>query len=88
MSQTDSKHARELARVMREAEQTVPPELEQMAAYGGGGGGGRSRYGRGGGRGGGGYGGGGGGYGGGRGGYGGEDSHAYRLTTLQHNKWV
>lgn len=39
----DSKHARELARVMCEAGQVVPPELEQMQAYGGGGGGG-GRY--------------------------------------------
>ena len=66
----DSKHAGQLCRVLREAGQTVPPELEQMATYGGGGGGG-SRYG-GGGRGGGRFGGGGRGGGfGGRGGYGG-----------------
>ena len=45
----DSKHAGQLCRVLREAGQSVSPELEQMATYGGGGGG--SRYGgRGGGR--------------------------------------
>ena len=47
----NSKSARELVKVMREANQEVVPELAQMAQYGGGGGGGgfRSR-GRGGGR--------------------------------------
>lgn len=46
-----SKHASkafELAKIMREAQQIVPPELEQMAQRGGGGGGGRPRYGGGG----------------------------------------
>ncbi|KAG9011093.1 ATP-dependent RNA helicase dbp2 [Tulasnella sp. JGI-2019a] len=74
--------AKDLMAILKEAKSVIPPELEQMAQYGGGGGG-RSRFGgggggrggggRGGGRGGGGggsrYGGGGGGYGG--GGYGG-----------------
>lgn len=68
LTQTDGKHAAPLVKLMREADQAIPPALEQMAAYGGyGGGGGRPRYGGGGG----GYGGGGGGgasYGGGRGG--------------------
>ncbi|KAL1672228.1 P-loop containing nucleoside triphosphate hydrolase protein [Schizophyllum commune] len=67
----NAKSARELVSILTEAKQVVPPELQEMAAYGGGGGG-RSRYGgggRGGGRGGGGGGYGGGGYGG--GGYGG-----------------
>ena len=43
----DSKHARELAKVMREADQIVPPELESMQGFGGGGGyggGGGMRY--------------------------------------------
>jgi ATP-dependent RNA helicase DDX5/DBP2 len=39
----------ELAKIMREANQDVPPELESMASRGGGGGGGRPRYGGGGG---------------------------------------
>lgn len=30
----DSKYARELARVLREANQIVPPELESMQSYG------------------------------------------------------
>ncbi|KAK8844128.1 ATP-dependent RNA helicase DBP2-A [Kwoniella newhampshirensis] len=59
----NSKSARELVQILRESKSDVPPELEQMAMYGGGGGG-RGRGGGGGrGRGGGGY--GGGGYGGG-----------------------
>ncbi|PPQ91828.1 hypothetical protein CVT25_000275 [Psilocybe cyanescens] len=74
----NSKCARELIGILREAKAVVPPQLEEMASYGGGGGG-RGRYGGGGrGRGGGGggnrYGGGGGydnGYGG-RGGGGGD----------------
>ncbi|KAF8170117.1 P-loop containing nucleoside triphosphate hydrolase protein [Pholiota molesta] len=72
----NSKCARELVSILREAKAVVPPQLEEMASYGGGGG--RGRYGGGGGgrgRGGGGggrYGGGGGGYGGGGGGYGGR----------------
>lgn len=40
--------AAELCKVMREADQEVPPQLEQMASRGGGGGG-RARYGGGGG---------------------------------------
>ncbi|PNH05882.1 ATP-dependent RNA helicase-like protein DB10, partial [Tetrabaena socialis] len=84
MTGEDSKHARDLMTVMREAGQVIPPQLEQLASRGGfgGGGGGRNRwagvgggggYGGGGGGGGfgGGFGGGGGGYGGGGGGYGG-----------------
>lgn len=77
----DAGKARELLSILREANQEIPPELEEMAPYGGrGGGGGRGRGGRGrggGGRGGG-YGGGAnampvrGGYGGGGGGYGGD----------------
>ncbi|KAJ8594498.1 DEAD-domain-containing protein [Rhizopogon salebrosus TDB-379] len=69
----NSKSARELIAILREAKANVPPQLEEMAMYSGGGGG-RSRYGgggrgRGGGGGGGRFGGGGGGhdnYGGGR----------------------
>lgn len=58
----NSKAARELVQILRESKADIPPELEEMAMYGGrGGGGGRGRGGRGGGRGG--YG------GGGRGGY-------------------
>ncbi|KAI9636855.1 DEAD-domain-containing protein [Dioszegia hungarica] len=68
----NSKNARELIGILTESKSEVPPELAEMARYGGGGGGGGYRGGRGGGRGGGGgYGGGGGGYGGGGGGYGG-----------------
>ena len=36
----DGRHAGQLAKVMREAGQVVPPELERMGAFGGGGGGG------------------------------------------------
>lgn len=61
--------AKDLAYVMREANQTVP---EELASYGGGGGGGGGRY-RGGGGGGGGY-RGGGGHGGGAGGYSGSNA--------------
>ena len=54
MSPTDSKHAAQLMKVMREADQVIPPDLERMAAFGGGfGGPTRSRYGGGGGGGGG-----------------------------------
>jgi ATP-dependent RNA helicase DDX5/DBP2 len=67
----NSKQARELVGILRESKADVPPELEQMAMYGGGGGG------RGGGRGGRGRGGGGGGYGGGRGGGGGYGGGGY-----------
>ncbi|KAF8331477.1 P-loop containing nucleoside triphosphate hydrolase protein [Cantharellus anzutake] len=63
----NSKAARELVAILREAKSAVPPELEQMAMYGGGGGN-RSRFGSGGGSGGG---GGRGGNRGGRGGFGG-----------------
>lgn len=59
----DSKQARDLVNVLREAKQQIDPKLEEMSRYGGGGGGGRGYGGRGGGRGGrgrGGYGGGGG----------------------------
>lgn len=38
-SQQDGKYARELAQVVRDAGQQVPPDLEAMAARGGGGGG-------------------------------------------------
>jgi len=77
----DGKYARELSRVLREADQIVPPELEQMALTNRGGGGG-SRWGGGGGGRGGGGGFGGGGYGGGggfggRGGYGGPPAGGY-----------
>ena len=87
LTQSDGKHAAPLAKLMREAEQQIPPALEQMAAYGGyGGGGGRPRYGSGGGGhgGGGGYGGrgGGGAYGGGRGG-GGYGGLLFSVDTLQ-----
>jgi hypothetical protein len=87
MSQTDSKHAAQLMKVMREADQVIPPDLERMAAFGGGGFGGptRARYGGGGGGGyggggGGGYGGGGGGNRGGGGGYG--DYHLSAMVGL------
>lgn len=72
----DSRLARELVPILEEAKQTVPPQLVEMARYGGGGGG-RSRYRRGGGGGGGGRGGRGGGFGGrsgGGGGYTGSNS--------------
>ncbi|ODO06179.1 ATP-dependent RNA helicase DBP2-A [Cryptococcus wingfieldii CBS 7118] len=68
----NSKSARELVQILRESKAVIPPELEEMALYGGrGSGGGRGRGGRGGGRGRGGFGGGrgGGGYGGGGDGY-------------------
>jgi len=86
LSYEDGKYARDLAQLMREANQVIPPELEQLAMssrsgggrnrYGGGGGGGGSRgFGGGGGRFGGGFGGGGfgggGSFGGGGGGFGG-----------------
>ncbi|WVR08901.1 ATP-dependent RNA helicase DBP2-A [Kwoniella sp. DSM 27419] len=67
----NSKQARELVQILRESKSDVPPELEQMAMYGGGGGGrGRGGGGRGG-RGGSRFGGGGGGYGSGANSYGG-----------------
>ncbi|KAH0584943.1 ATP-dependent RNA helicase dbp2 [Termitomyces sp. 'cryptogamus'] len=68
----NAKSARELVNILREAKAVVPPQLEEMAMYGGGGGGGRGRYGGGRGR----NGGGGGGRwgGGGGGGYGHQDS--------------
>ncbi|KAF8736570.1 hypothetical protein AX14_014310 [Amanita brunnescens Koide BX004] len=44
----NAKSARELISILKEAKATVPPQLEEMAMYGGGGGG-RSRYGGGGG---------------------------------------
>ncbi|KAH8831591.1 hypothetical protein DL96DRAFT_839078 [Flagelloscypha sp. PMI_526] len=69
----NSKQARELVSILREAKSAVPPQLEEMAMISGGGGG-RGRYGGGGGRGGGGRGGGGGGRWGGGGGYGQQDS--------------
>ncbi|CAK9781343.1 unnamed protein product [Cutaneotrichosporon oleaginosum] len=43
----NSKQARELIGILRESKSEVPPELEEMARYGGGGGGGRGRGGRG-----------------------------------------
>lgn len=65
LTQQDGKHAAPLVKLMREADQQIPPALEQMAAYGGyGGGSNRPRYGGGGSS----YGGGGGYSGGGRGG--------------------
>ncbi|GLB40651.1 putative DEAD box helicase family protein [Lyophyllum shimeji] len=67
----NAKSARELIGILREAKAVIPPQLEEMAMYGGGGGG-RGRYGGGRGRGGGG--GGGGRWGGGGGGYGAQDS--------------
>ncbi|KXZ44396.1 hypothetical protein GPECTOR_68g367 [Gonium pectorale] len=72
MTPEDAKHARDLITVMREAQQVVPPQLEQLAMRGGfGGGGGRNRWASGPSYGGGGYGGGGFGGGGGYGGGGG-----------------
>jgi len=70
----NAKSARELVGILREAKAVIPPQLEEMAMYGGGGGG-RSRFGGGGGgRGRGGGGGGGGGrYGGHDSGYGGRN---------------
>ncbi|EIE25575.1 DEAD-domain-containing protein [Coccomyxa subellipsoidea C-169] len=86
----DSKYARELSRVLREANQVVPPELESMQSFGrgysssrygapggGGGGFGGSRGGGFGGGGGGFGGGGGGGYGGGGSSYGGASGGSY-----------
>lgn len=69
----NSKNARELVTILREAKALVPPELEEMASYGGGGGG-RGRYGGGGGR---------GGRGGGRGGGGGGVSHNFLQVILK-----
>ncbi|GLI61281.1 hypothetical protein VaNZ11_003630 [Volvox africanus] len=69
MTGEDAKHARDLIQVMREAQQVVPPALEQLAMRGGFGGGGRNRWASGPSYGGGGF-GGGGGYGG--GGFGGN----------------
>ena len=37
----NAKSARELIGILREAKASVPPQLEEMASYGGGGGGGR-----------------------------------------------
>lgn len=42
----NAKSARELIQLLRDAEQEIPPKLDEMARYSGGGGGGRSRYGR------------------------------------------
>lgn len=39
----NSKQARELVGILRESKSEIPPELEEMARYGGGGGGGRGR---------------------------------------------
>lgn len=47
----DSKQARDLVGILREAKQQIDPRLEEMVRYGGGGGGGGWRGGRGGGRG-------------------------------------
>ena len=55
----NSKSARELIGILREANQEIPREIEEMGRFGGGGGGGRGFRGRGRGRGRGGYGGGG-----------------------------
>lgn len=55
----NSKSARELIGILREAKQEIPREIEEMGRFGGGGGGGRGFRGRGRGRGRGGYGGGG-----------------------------
>jgi len=83
MSQTDSKHAAQLMKVMREADQVIPPDLERMAAFGGGSFGGPTRARYGGGSGGGGYGGGGGGgYGGGGGGARGGGGGGYGESPL------
>lgn len=69
----NSKNARELVKILSESKAVIPPELQEMAHYGGGGGGGRGGGGRG--RGGG---GGGGRYGGGGGGgYGGSGANSY-----------
>ncbi|KAH8081273.1 P-loop containing nucleoside triphosphate hydrolase protein [Filobasidium floriforme] len=63
----NAKQARDLIGLLREAGSVIPPEIEQMAMYGGRGGGGGGRGGRG-----------GGGYrGGGGGGYGGSGSNSY-----------
>lgn len=64
----NAKVARDLIKILREAKQVIPPELEEMAAASGGGGGGGGRYGRG----------GGGGFGRGRGGGGGFRGGAAR----------
>jgi hypothetical protein len=40
----NSKSARELINILKEAKSYVPPELEEMAAYSGGGGGGRGMH--------------------------------------------
>ena len=50
---TDSKQARELVQVLKEANQQIDPRLAEMARFGGGGGGGGRGYGGGRGRGGG-----------------------------------
>jgi ATP-dependent RNA helicase DDX5/DBP2 len=39
----NAKSARELLAILKEAKADVPPQLEEMAMYGGGGGGGRGR---------------------------------------------
>ncbi|RSH95127.1 ATP-dependent RNA helicase dbp2 [Saitozyma podzolica] len=67
----NAKSARELLKILQESKSDIPPELQEMAHYGGGGGGGRGRGGGRGGGGGGRYGGGGGGYGTGSNSYGG-----------------
>ena len=73
-TQQDAKYARELIKLLQEANQEVNPQLLGMQGFGGGGGG-RNRWGGGGG---GGFGGGGGGgYGGGGGGYGGGGGGGY-----------
>lgn len=46
---SNSKSARDLVKLLRDAEQMVPPKLEDMGRFSGPPGGGRSRYGRGGG---------------------------------------
>eukprot|EP00884_Botryococcus_braunii_P017480 jgi/Botrbrau1/4415/Bobra.0348s0007.1 len=74
----DGKYCRELIRVLREAEQVVPPAVEQLAASGGGGPI-RSRWG-----GGGGYGGGGGGGGYRNGGFGGAFGSGANATPTQN----
>lgn len=51
----NSKSARELVSILREAKQDIPPQLSEMVMYSGGGGGGRGRGGFRGGRGGGGW---------------------------------
>lgn len=72
--ESDSKQARDLVNVLREAKQQIDPRLAEMVRYGGGGGGGRGRGGR--------WGGGRGGRGGGGGGWSGGNS-----APLGNSRW-